>query len=50
MGKEHFLLRKKLIRLRIKFFILLNLSKLRTKLKNKPKIRLSGLLETLDAP
>jgi hypothetical protein len=45
MGKEHFLLREKLIKLQIKFFILINLSKLRRKLKNGPKIQLSGLSE-----
>jgi len=45
MGKKHFLLSKKLIKLQIKFFILINLSKLRRKLKNKPKIQLSGLME-----
>ncbi len=33
MGKEHFLLRGELTRLRIKFFIVIHLSKLRRKLK-----------------
>ncbi len=41
MGKEHFLLRGELIKLQIKFLILISLSKLRRKLKNKPKIQLS---------
>jgi hypothetical protein len=42
MGKEHFLLRAELIRLHIKFLILISLSKLRRKLRNKPKIQLSA--------
>ena len=42
MGKEHFLLRVGLIKLQTKFLILISLSKLRRKLKSKPKIQLSG--------